>query len=232
VADPTDGVDALASARPPRPPKLAPALEAELAKLAPVRSRRPMEQLAFLVGISAVYAAGLVAMLAMRGDLHDLPVPWLAGAGAAWLGGFLIPCYLALVPRRGQVMPRWGWAAGSALVTSIAFVALGLLIHPSGAHSKQIGWDHIARGHGCLELGVATSLVPVVAGAVLLRRALPVGSRWVAAALGAGGGCLGGLVLLLHCPVTDAPHVGLIHGGVVAVSAALSAAFVPRHTQP
>jgi hypothetical protein len=35
-------------------------------------------------------------------------------------------------------------------------------------------------------------------------------------------------VLHLHCHVTDAAHVGLIHGGVVVVSALLSAALVPR----
>ena len=58
---------------------------------------------------------------------------------------------------------------------------LGLLVHPSGAHSRTLGWEHFPRGHGCLELGVATALVPIIAGAVFLRRALPVGSRWVAA---------------------------------------------------
>jgi hypothetical protein len=73
--------------------------------------------------------------------------------------------------------------------------------------------------------------VPVVIGAIFLRGALPVGSRWIAAALGAGGGCLGGLVLHLHCRVADGAHVGLIHGGVVVVAAALSAAIVPRATQ-
>jgi hypothetical protein len=90
--------------------------------------------------------------------------------------------------------------------------------------------EHFARGHWCLELGLATALVPVVAGAIFLRGALPVGSRWTAAALGAGGGCLGGLVLHLHCRIADMLHVGIIHGGVVVVAAALAAALVPRAT--
>jgi hypothetical protein len=80
----------------------------------------------------------------------------------------------------------------------------------------------------CLEVGLATALVPVVIGAIFLRGALPVGSRWIAAALGAGGGCLGGLVLHLHCNIVDGLHVGLVHGGVVIVAALLSAAIVPR----
>ena len=228
----SDVLDSLSGARAPKPPPLSPALAAELDRLGPVKTRRPLRQLATLAGISLVYAAGLVAMFTVRGDLDELPMPWLVAAGLAWLLGFVIPCYLALVPRPGQVMPRWGWAAVSAVVASIAFVVLGLFVHPSGAHSKYLGWEHLPKGHTCLELGVASALVPVIAGALFLRRALPVGSRWVAAALGAGGGCLGGLVLHLHCPITDAPHVGLVHGGVVLVSALLSAAFVPRATEP
>jgi hypothetical protein len=70
----------------------------------------------------------------------------------------------------------------------------------------------------------------VVIGAIFLRGALPVGSRWVAAALGAGGGSLGGLMLHLHCPVVDGIHVGLVHGGVVGMAALLAAALVPRAT--
>ena len=58
----SDVIDSLAVAPPPTPPPLSPALEAELGKLAPVAPRRPMRQLATLVGISLVYAAGLVAM--------------------------------------------------------------------------------------------------------------------------------------------------------------------------
>jgi len=83
----------------------------------------------------------------------------------------------------------------------------------------------------CMGLGVATALVPVVLGALVLRGALPVGSRWAAAGLGAAGGSLGGLVLHLHCPIVDGWHLGIAHGGVVAVSAALAAALASRRLQ-
>jgi Negative regulator of sigma F len=228
----SDIVDVLGGARPPKAPPMSAALEAELGKLTAVKPRRPMRELGVMVVLSLLYGAGLVVMFSVRGDLRELPMPWLVAAGLAWLLGFVVPCYLALVPPRGSMQPRWRLAAACAVVASIGFVVLGLFVHPSGAHSKYIGWEHLPRGHGCLELGVASALVPVVIGALFLRRALPVGARWVAAALGAGGGCLGGLVLHLHCPVTDAPHVGLVHGGVVIVSALLSAALVTRTTEP
>ena len=127
-------------------------------------------------------------------------------------------------------MPRWRWAAASAIVTSIGFIALGLLVHPSGPSSVHYDWARFAHGHTCLEIGLATAVVPVIVGALCLRGALPVGSRWIAAALGAGGGCLGGLVLHLHCHVADGLHIGLVHGGVVVVAAMLAAALAPRAT--
>lgn len=220
----SDILDDLAALPPPPAPALSPALEAELAQLAPVATRRPLRQLAILVGVSLVYASGLVIAIATRGDLDELPLGWLIATALGWLFGFLVPCYLALVPRAGSVMPHWRAAAVSVVVTTVGFVLLGLAIHPAGPSSVHAGIHH----HPCLEIGLATALAPVILGAFFLRRALPVGSRWIAAALGAGGGCLGGLVLHLHCRVVDGLHVGLIHGGIVVIAALVSAAIVPR----
>lgn len=222
-------IDALAHVA-PAPPPLPAALEAELGSLAPVPARRPLRQLAIVAGGGLVYGAGWLAALALRVDIAELPASWLVGTAFAWLLGFAVPLYLALVPRAGAVMPRYRWAAVSAIVTSIAFVALGLLVHPRGPSSLYYGWANLARGHWCLEIGLANALVPVIIGAVFLRGVLPVGSRAVAAALGAAGGCLGGLVLHLHCRIADAAHVGLVHGGVVVVAALFAAALVPRAT--
>jgi hypothetical protein len=225
-----DLLDKLAAEHAPAVPPMSPALEAELGTLAPVSPRRPLRQLAIVVGASLVYGAGLLAALQMRRDMNELPPSWIVATAIAWLLGFAVPCYLALVPKQGAVMPRWRLAAASAIVTSIAFIVLGLVVHPSGPSSLYYGWDRFGRGHTCLEIGLATAVLPVIMGALFLRGALPVGSRWIAAALGAGGGCLGGLVLHLHCRVADGLHIGLIHGGVVLVAALLSAALVPRAT--
>jgi hypothetical protein len=214
-------------------PPMSPELEAELGKLAPVKTRRPLYQLAVLAGVSLIYGASLLFFLTMRKDMDELPMYWLAAVAVGWLLGFLFPAYLALVPRKGTMAPRLRLAAIAVVIACAGFVTLGLLVHPmSPTLSVQYGWERFGRGHTCLEIGIASALVPVVVGAIFLRGALPVGSRWVAAALGAGGGCLGGLVLHLHCNIADGIHVGLIHGGVVVVSALLSAAIVPRATEP
>lgn len=223
-------LDDLARQKPPVAPPLSSALEAELAALQPVAPRRPLRQVAALVLISLAFGAGLLAALSMRRDMNELPASWLVGVGSAWLVGFVAASYVALVPRAGSMMPRWPVAAIFAAIASVAFVALGLLVHPSGPSSLDYS-NKFASGHWCLELGLAAAIVPVVIGALALRRALPVGSRWIAAALGAGGGCLGGLVLHLHCRIADGMHIGIIHGGVVLVAALLAAALVPRATQ-
>jgi len=230
MSDELEPLAALAGARPPVPPPLSSALETELGRLHTVAPRRPRRQLATLVGISLAYGACVLAVLRMRIDMGELPLGFVVGAAVAWLLGFAVPCTIALVPRAGAMMPRRRWAVASAAIASVAFVALGLAIHPSGAHSGYYGWPRFVHGHACLEIGLATAFVPVLIGAMFLRGALPVGSRWIAAALGAGSGCLGGLVLHMHCPIADPQHVGLIHGGVVVAAALLAAAMVPRAT--
>jgi hypothetical protein len=214
----------------PAPPPLSAALEAELGQLRPVAPRQPARQLALLAAVSVIYAAGMLAMLTTREDLGELSAAWLTGVAAAWLAGFVVPMYFAMVPAAGAVMPRWKPALISALLGTIGFVVLGLAFHPaSGAHTI-VHLDHMMQGSGCLKMGCATALVPIVAGAILLRHSLPVGSRAIAAAIGAGGGSMGGLMLHLHCSVSDGLHVAVMHGGVVGVAALLSALLVPRAT--
>lgn len=210
---------------------MTPELEAMLVDLQPVQTRRPWRQLAILVGASLLYAAAILAVIATRRDMSELPAGWIPGIAAAWLLGFLVPGYLALIPAPGSVLHRWLPAAIAAALASVLFVSLGLMVHPGGPSSLDYS-DQFMHGHGCLELGLATALVPVIAGCIFLRGALPVGARWTAAALGASGGALGGLVLHLHCRIVDPWHQGFIHGGVVVVAAALSAALVPRATVP
>lgn len=212
------------------PPPLGAELEAQLGAIKPVAMRNPTRQLAVLLGASLIYGAGMIALLSKRPDMNELPVMWMVGGAIAWALGFVVPLYLAVMPVEGSMMPRRRLAAGAAITAAVLFVVMGMLIHPSGPSSLHYGTERFLHGHPCLELGLATALVPVILGAVFLRGALPVGSRWIAAALGAGGGSLGGLVLHFHCRITDPMHTGLIHAGVVTVAALLAALLVPRAT--
>lgn len=227
---PSDPIDALGALPASATPPPGAALEAALAAMKPVAMRRPWRDIALVATASFIYGAGLVAVLSLRRDHGELPMMWMAGAAIAWALGFVLPLYLALVPRPGAVMPRWRLAGFAAITCAAAFMLLGLLVHPRGEHSVVLGAAKFHHGHVCMEIGLLTALVPVALGALVLRGALPVGARWTAAGLGAAGGSLGGLVLHLHCPIADPWHLGLVHGGVVVVAAAISAALVPRAT--
>lgn len=213
-------------------PPIGSSLEAKLVNLEPVAPRRPMRELTVIMASAGCYAALLLVVLSTRRDLREIPVAWVVGVATAWLLGFVAAAYFALVPRRGSLMPRWRPAAALTIVASSAFVSLGLLVHPSGPSSLYYGWERFGHGHACLELGLATALVPVIVGAWFLRGSTPVRSRWIAAALGAGCGCVGGFVLHLYCRIADGPHIGLIHGGVVGCAAVISALVIPRVTDP
>src|SRR6185295_2956844 len=126
-----------------------------------------------LVGLSLVYGGGVFTMLTVRRDLHELPMGWLVGAGLVWLIGFVAPVYLATVPGAGTVMPRWRLAGVASVVGAIGFIGLGLALHPAGPSSYMLGWESIGRGYACFEWGLATAVVPVVIGAIVLRGALP-----------------------------------------------------------
>ena len=211
-------------------PPPGPVLQAELGRIAPVRTRRPRRQFAALSAVSLTYGGLLLLLAQVRPDLAGLPTPWLVLYGAAWLASFLVITWLVLVPGPRRVMPSWRHAGIGAIVASVGFVLAGLLLHRSGPDSIVLAptLHDLWRGRNCLLFGGLTALVPIALSALLLRGSIPVGSRWAGAGVGAAGGSLGGLVLHLYCPVADPLLHGVIHGGLVAAGAVIGALAVPR----
>ncbi len=210
------------------PPPLTAAIESELAHLSPAAMRRPRRQLALVLAVGGLVVSALLLVLGVRADVDELPTGWIPVVAVGWVIGLVLAAWFALVPRAGTVMPRWRIAALIAIATSCMYVVLGLVLHPSGPSSLIFGRERFVAGHGCLELGLATAITPVVLGAWFLRGTTPVRTRWIAATLGAAGGCVGGLLLHFYCRIADGLHIGLIHGGVVGCAALIAALVVPR----
>jgi uncharacterized membrane protein YqjE len=233
-----DGIDghlerslsALAAAPIDAPP-MSEDLARELEGLTPARTRSPRRQLGMVVGLSLLYGGVILALLGLRHDAEHLPRMWLVGGGTLWLASFGAITWMVVVPPRDQVMPRWRWAAALAAVAAVVFVAGGIL-RPEHGVQAGAGYDlslvsWLDRGQRCLRWGLTVAVVPVVLSALVVRGAVPVGSRWTAAAIGAAGGSLGGLVLHLHCGVAERFHIGLAHGGVIVLAAAIAALVAP-----
>jgi hypothetical protein len=211
-------------------PPPGPALQAELGRIAPVRTRQPRRQFAAVSAVSLAGGGLLLLLTRIRPDLAGLPVPWLLLYCAAWLASFLAITWLALVPGPRRVMPSWRHAGIGAVVASLSFVLAGLLFdrHAPNSVVHEATLHDLLHGSKCLLLGGLTALVPVALSGLLLRGSIPVGSRWAGAGAGAAGGSLGGLILHLHCPVADALHLGVVHGGLVVIGAVVGALAVPR----
>ena len=203
-------------------PALSPELERELGGLTPVRTRAPQRQLAGIVALSLMYASGVVALAGLRRDLGAMPLGHLVGFAALWLVSFAAITWLAVVPERGHMMPRARLAAVVAGIAAVLLIAGGLLL-PSTAPGLSTVYaptvSAVVDHAGCLRWGLLGAVVPILLAALAVRGSVPVSSRFAAAALGASGGALGGLVLQFHCPITERFHVGLVHGGLVVLAA-------------
>ena len=218
----------------------APPIGAELSRQVdgaqPVKTRAPGKQLLITVAASLAYMAALLIVFQLRRDLAHLPRLWLATYLAAWLAGLVAILSLVLIPARGSVMPRWRMAAVFAVAAGAAFTTCGLALaeHVPGVSTMYAptAGNVMRYGTYCLVMGMVNAALPVGLGVLALRKAAPVRSGWVAAGIGAAGGCLGGLFLHLHCPIAERFHLGLIHGGVVVLAAAITAAFLSRRLRP
>jgi hypothetical protein len=227
-------LDALAGAAGADAPPMGDLLAREVERMKPVRPRAPRRQMGGVVALSLLYAGGLVAAIGVRRDLAQLPLGWVIGFAALWFVSFASITWLVVVPARGQVMPRWRWAAVLAGVAAVLLIGGGLLVPRAvpgvSTMYEPTVWSVLEHADACVAFGMTGVIVPLALAAIAVRGSVPVGSRWAAAAIGAAGGALGGLVLHMHCPIAERFHVGLVHGGVVVLAALVAAllAGLPR----
>lgn len=212
-------------------PPLSGELESELGRLRPRPPASRLRGFVVVIILSMLYGIFISWSFEVRPDLSALPRLWLITYCAAWLTSFLAIAWLAVVPRPGDIMPNWRFAGIGAVVAASGFVLSGLLFARAVPGLSMVFEPTLQNlidfGKSCLTWGMITAIVPVILGALLLRGRVPVGSRWAGAGLGAAGGSLGGLMLHLHCYVADALHLGVIHGGVVLLSALAGAVLIP-----
>ncbi len=218
-----------------------PKLMAMVQTMRPVALRRPKRQLAIVILASLAYAAAwlfgpAVWILghALRPDLAEVPRAWLLVYAALSLVGFVAPLCVALLPRRGQLLHRVGLAAALAWVVWLVLVGAALFARAAPgvsliAHSRAQLASATAQ---CTVLVLSVALVPTALGLWALRRAIPRGNVGVAAAIGAAGGALGGLVLHLHCPWAEPMHVLFGHAAPVALAAAAAAVIGRKLLRP
>ena len=206
-------------------------LQDAISGIQPVATRKPWRKFALLAVSAFAYSIAIIAFVGVRPDVGTLPAVWVSSFIVAWVVAFGAIAALAMIPKNKSLFPRVRASVGAALIAIVLAIGSGLLFSKSAAKSHVVGnslSDIAEHGSGCMQLGIISAIAPVLLALLFLRRALPTGSRGTALAIGASAGCIGGLVLHLHCHISSSTHLGLVHGGVVAVTALLTWLLAPR----
>jgi hypothetical protein len=214
-----------------RPPAPSADLLRAVDGMKPVRTRSRF-------GAAAVVAlAGLVGpvialvRVPFRRDWPGLPVGWVIAAVMLWGVAFAASLAAALVPRQGDVLPAPSRASRvSALaIAAVALFALFATVDVPGSSMQpaERGWSMFDSCLHCIGTIAKVAVVFLIVGFVALRRLVPVGGARVGMALGAGGGAMGGLLLVFICPFASATHVVLGHVGGVVLASIAGALLLP-----
>jgi hypothetical protein len=213
------------------PPPPSPTLVAKVESMGPVRTRAPLRALLVVAAAAGVFPLGAVAVYPWRRDLSALPAAWLVAVAGVWAAGFVVPLWLALVPRSGQVLPDGTRASRAAVLSALTLLLVGLFFTvdaPGFTIVPSSTWEGFFRlWWHCVSFGLKVTVPTVLVGAFALRPVAVASLARLGAAIGAAGGALSGLVLHGLCPYGGAAHVGLAHGGGVAIGALLGALWMP-----
>ncbi len=205
------------------------ALLSAIGHMKPVRTRVPGRTLLAFAGLALVVLLLFVGMTGVRKDVPGLPGAWLVAMALVWATAAALSLVVALLPARGDVLTNTARAGHVALTSTVAMLVLGFFATVD-APGRTIIPDRAfdgATGH-CLFTGFTVTATMLILAIVLLRRAFPSGGIRIAAALGAAGGAVGGLILHLICSFGGGLHVGIGHAGGMVLGMALGTVVLPR----
>jgi hypothetical protein len=204
-------------------PPIGKKLSAEIEAMEPVSMRKPMREFLLFVGMSLPFFVVLIALVGTRRDLSSLSPLWLGSVALVWVASYLAAAYIGFVPAKGHVAPRSRTIRQIVAASAVVMMTLGIFATQtvqgvSTTYPSTVG-NFVSHAGGCALFGFGSGVIPGVFALILMRRFVPVGRTSIGLSLGAAGGSLGGLALLLHCPIAERFHVGLVHGAAIVTAA-------------
>lgn len=207
------------------PPDLRASILAEARKLpSPNRSQtRRANAIAIVLGVAT--AATMIAALGLT--LGGRPLPFVLLTLVGWA---VIALATSIVGEgRGKTM------LGRARVVIVVFALASAPAIFAWVMGCTIGWPEVREGAGTIRQHVACLLAtlllstgPLVALAFVRRASDPVHPRATGAAIGAAAGAWGGVLIDMHCPLTQPMHVALAHVAPVVIYATIGALLGSR----
>ncbi len=178
--------------------------------------------------VSAVWLAGQLGIIGIRGDMPKVPLGYTLGfAVAPALAGALC-FFVALSPGRLGLGLRVGVLALLALLGPVAFAVSAYAFSPPYPGAPL---GELMHGVFCFNMALAFTIVPLIVAGFALRNAFATSAVYKSALIGAGAGLLVSTTSMLRCPLSGALHMGLSHGGAVIASALLGALVLSRVTR-
>lgn len=172
-----------------------------------------------LVALFAFFAAVFISNMGTAGLEHMNGFQLLAISALLATGVCLFSASLASQIRPGSYQR----VSGRALV---AVFGVGLLTGMALLFPWRAAQPFVAQGWPCLLGGLGVAAPGAVLLWIVLRRGAPLSAGTLGATIGATAGLLGVTVLQFKCPMQEAPHLLVWHGGVLVMSTVAGSAVV------
>jgi hypothetical protein len=179
---------------------------------------RRANTIALVLGVAT--AVTMIAALGLT--LGGRPITFVALTLAGWAAIALATS--AIGESRGKTM------LGRARIVLVVFALASAPAIFAWVMGCTIGWPEVRDGAGSLRQHIACLLAtlllstgPLVALAFVRRASDPVHPRATGAAIGAAAGAWGGVLIDMHCPLTEPMHVALAHVAPVIIYATIGA---------
>ncbi len=194
---------------PPLPPDLRARVLTEV-KRAPSPTRAAVRRGA-AVTVAVGFAILALVFVAIGGpDLTTRPPEFLTATLAGWIAVALLSTWRGFGRGRSMLGRSASGLVAVAIVTGPAL--LGCLLLGTSMWPGTVGYVATAPLHlKCFAATITMAIGPVLALALVRRGSDPVHPRASGAALGAAAGAWAGVMIDLHCPVSDTAHVAFAH---------------------
>ncbi|MDE2623642.1 MAG: DUF1109 domain-containing protein [Betaproteobacteria bacterium] len=195
--------------------------------LKPVRPMKFSSGMALALGGLGVTVALVGLLFGIRPDvLAGDPKPiFVLATGLFFLLGLAASVTAIMMgrPRVGSDHSGWKWAAAMT-----ALLPLAALVSGAGRLDFGVTGIQAANGFDCLIAGSGLGMLTFAVLVLWLRRGAPTSPERAGLLAGIAAGSFGIFAFSFHCAYNDIVHIGVWHGGVVAVSALLGRIVVPR----
>ena len=178
--------------------------------------------------VSASWICAQLAVAGVRGDMARVPLGYTFGFAVVPVVAGLVCLAAATTPGRLGLGARVSLLATLALALPATFAVMSYFFSPPYPGAPQ---GEFKYGVLCFNVAIAWTLLPLVGAGIALRGTFVTRATVRSALVGTGAGLVVSATSMLRCPLSDAWHMALSHGGAVIATALAGATVLARVTR-